>query len=254
MAVTNYTFFNWVSTGTYQRYDVIYGASASDTRYFYSTVNHTGANPNSFFRYPIAGATPASMLRQGNVTRLTFTHTGTANFNAGSIAIVQGIPITPNINFTGTVLAAGSGYIDYLNPGPDQTAVFTAAGTVIAPIHPSWTTGFYWVPSFSTDVTHNQNVVGTQLGESYSQRFSPVINSNSLSWNLVFDERTDKEVMALSTFLENMGGSAPFKINFPIGTLFNTPNLQYIAGPLQNGLPSFNLNNVNFTATQVFDI
>ncbi len=153
-------------------------------------------------------------------------------------------------------MAGGPGYVDYLNPGLNVTNGILAGG-VTAPCHPYWTTGFWWIPSWSTQATHNEQVINTQLGEGYSSRTNPVINSNSLSWNLTFAERTDKEVMALLNFLQVAGGATPFVLSFPIGNLYNNPRLKYITTPgsaPKHDLTSFGLSTVTVPLTQVFDI
>lgn len=257
MAVTTYSFFNWNSVYSYSRWDVIYGTTAADTRYFYSTKDgNAAANPDSFFSYSAVGGTGT---RDTNVMRLTFTQTGMLHFQPGSIVIVSGVNGN-NVNYTGTILAAGTGaapnsswYIDYLNPGRNE-AIENTQGRVFAPIHPYWGTGFAWIPSFATDISHDQQIVRTQLGDGYSSRFNPVINSNSLSWNLQFEERTDKETIALLNFLQNFGGANPFVINFPIGGLYNKPGVKYISGPVKHQLASHGLNNISVPVTQVFDI
>lgn len=259
MAVTTYSFFNWSGAYTYAKWDVIFGTTPTDTRYFYSTTNNNAAaNPDSFFSF---GAVGGTVTRDTNIARVTFTQTGAIQLQPGSIAIVSGIQPDGSACYTGTVLAAGTGstagnaswYIDYLSPGVNQTTTILA-GRVFAPIHPYWTTGFAWVPSYGTDITHGQNVIRTPLGEGYSSRFNPVINSNSLSINLHFDERTDAEVTAMLNFLQNFGGANPFVINFPVGGLLNKPGLKYISGPAQEGLSSYGLNNITLPVSQVFDI
>lgn len=247
-AIPTYTFFGWNNAYSYDKWDVVIDTSVTPTQYFYSTVGtNVGANPNSTFVY-----SPTLSTRTDNVMRLSFTQTGTTYFQQGSVVVISGL--APDAaNYTGLALAGGPGYVDYLNPGLNTSNVVTAGG-VRAPIHPYWTTGFYWIPSWSTEVTHNMEVVTAKLGEGYSQRFNPVINSNSLSWNLVFAERTDKETMGMLTFLQVQGGATPFVLDFPVGRLFNKPGLRYISQPLRDGLTSFGLNATSFVATQVFDI
>ena len=247
-AIPTYTFFGWNNGYSYDKWDVVIDTSVKPTQYYYSTVgSNLGANPLSTFVY-----SPTLSTRTNNVMRVTFNQTGTTYFQQGSVVIISGL--APDAaNYTGLALAGGPGYVDYLDAGLNTSNVVTAGG-VRAPIHPSWTTGFFWLPSWSTEVTHNMEVVTTKLGEGYSQRFNPVINSNSLSWNLVFAERTDKEIMALSTFLQVQGGATPFVIDFPVGLLFNKPGLKYISQPLKDSLTSYGLNAVACTVTQVFDI
>jgi phage-related protein len=249
-AVTNYSFQTWSASQSYQKWGVVYGANATDTRYFYATVDNSAENPTGRFWY-----NPASFSRQDNVTRLTFTQTGTRFFQQGSIVIVSGVTADPTVHYTGIALAAGSGYVDYLNPGYNTSSNLFAGG-VMAPIHPYWTTGFYWLPSWQTTVDLSQNVVKTQLGEGYSQQFNPVVNANSLSWNMMFAERTDKETLSLLNFVENYGGATPFKIGFPVGNLYPlNPAVKYLTvGQPKHDMPSYGLNNVNLQIAQNFNV
>ncbi len=252
MAIPNYSFYGWNTNYVYSKWDVIYGASAGDTRYFYSTTdNNLSANPND-----VSVFLPTSATRLNNVTRISFPQSypyTPIQFKQGSIVAISDIVPDSTLNYTGTVLAAGSGYLDYLNPGLNTTNSITG-GYVTAPIHMNWTTGFYWLPSWTTDVTHNMAVIEAKMGEGYSQRQNPSINSNSLTWNLAFEERTDKETMALLNFLEVAGGVTPFYINFPVGNLYNMPNLKYVNQSQKHQLTSYGLNTVSVVAAQVFDI
>lgn len=253
MAATTFSFFNWNNVYTYAKWDVIYGATASDTRYFYSTTdNNVGADPNAQFVF-----SPTKTVRTENVMRVYFNQTGTTTFQPGSIVNISGIAPDSSANYSGTVLAVGalgpSGYVEYLNGGLDTTNAVTAGG-VRAPIHPNWTTGFYWVPSYTTDASHDQAVVQAKLGDGYSQRQSFAINSNSLAWNLVFDERTNKETRALLNFLQDKGGATPFVMNLPLGGLYNKAGLQYVSQPAKHRMGSFGLNQVTVPVVQVFDI
>ncbi len=242
-------FYTWNQNVTYAKWDVAYGATAGDTRYFFSTVDaNFGASPNSFYFYA-----PTTATRTDNVTRLSFTQTGTAIFQPGSVVNVANVTPDSSVNYTGLVLAAGPGYVDYINPGLNTTNAIIG-GIVRAPIHPNWTTGFYWIPSWSTEATTDMQVIQTKLGEGYSQRMNPVINSNSLSWNLVFAERTDRETMGMLTFLQVQGGATPFQLNFPVGNIYPAANLKYISGPPRQGFSSYGLNQTSVPLTQVFDI
>ncbi len=249
-AIPTYTFSTWVSGYNYSKWDVAFGATAGDTRYFYSTLNNnSGQSPNAFFTY-----TPTQATRTSNVMRMSFNQTGTAYFQQGSIVSVQNMAVAiGGGNYTGVALAGGPGFVDYLDAGND-ISIATNIGQVVAPLHPNWTSGFAFIPSWQTDVTSDMAVINTKLGEGYSQRLNPVINSNSLSWNLVFAERSDKETMALLTFLQVAGGATPFVLNFPVGGIFNMPGLKYVGTSVKEGLTSFGLNGVSFNATQVFDL
>ncbi len=247
MATTTYSFFGWNANYTYTKWDVVYGDG--DTLFYYSTKgDNLAAKPHALFTY-----SATQTARTDDVMRVSFTQTGTTYFQPGSIVEIYNVAPDASSNYSGVCLGAGAGYVDILNPGLSTTNAATA-GTVRAPIHPYWTTGFYWVPAFSTSVDHNQAVINTQLGEGYSQRMNPCINSNSLNWNLMFENRTDKEARSLLTFVQNMGGVAAVQMPFPVGLLYNVPTLKYILGPAKHSLDSYGLNSVNLPARQVFDL
>lgn len=249
MAVTTYSFPYWQANYPYTKWDVAWGVNASDSRYFYCLVeNAYNISPLGYFSY-----TATQAVRTDNVNRMYFTQTGTTYFQQGSIVEIQNIGPDPTTCYSGVVLAAGPGYVDYLNPGLNVTNG-VLAGTVRAPLHPYWTTGFFWIPSYNTEITQNQAVYKAQLGEGYSQRMNASINSNSLTWNMTFENRTDKEVTSLLTFLQDKGGVIPTQLAFPVGNLYNNPNLKYIFGPAQQSMSAYNINTVTVAAQQVFDI
>lgn len=251
MAITTYIFPDWNGGYAYKKWDVFYSNGYS--MYFYATRDDTSAYPLARYVY-----NPTSVTRSNNVARVTFTQTGTDYFTQGSVVTVSGCSPSPQgsaCDYTGLVLAGGPGYIDFLSPGLDTTSPSNITqGGVVGPIHPSWTTGFYWIPSYSTDITNNQAVIESQLGEGYSQRQNPFINANSLGWNLVFDERTEKETTALLNYVQNQGGVTPFNMPFPVGTLVNRGDLKYVAGGARTQINSYGLQSVSFPVKQVFDI
>lgn len=250
MAVTTYSFFTYNGNYSYDKWDVIQGASASDTRFFYSTVgSNVGAYPLSRFIYAASQTTRTS----DEVMRISFTQTGTAYFRQGSVVTIQGVVPDSTANYTGVALAGGSGYVDILSAGLTSTNVATN-GQVVAPIHPNWTTGFWWVPGYTTTVDNDQLVIVSQLGEAYGQRMNTAINSNILSWNLVYENKTNKETRALANFLQDKCGVIPFVMDFPVGNLFNRAGLKYVGGKPKMGMNSYGINTTTFTATQVFDL
>lgn len=249
MAQVTYSFPDWQANYPYTKWDVVQGATPTDSRFFFSLVdNNTNTGPLAYFSY-----TPTSSSRDGNVNRLYFTQTGTTYFQPGSVVQIMDIAPDSTTTYSGVCLAAGPGYVDYLNPGLSVSNGIVA-GSVVAPIHPYWTTGFAWLPSWTAEVNHNQLVLQANMGEGYSQRQNPCINSNSLRWTMSFDSRTDKEATALLVFLQDKGGVGFFNMPFPIGSLYNVPTLKYIAGPARHRLDSYGLNTVSFETSQVFDL
>ena len=249
MAVTTYSFFTYNSNYSYDQYDVIQGTTASDTRFFYSTVgSNVGNYPLSRFIYSATSTTRTSE----EVMRISFTQTGTSYFRQGSMVTIQGAVPDSTANYTGVALAGGSGYVDILSAGLTATNVATN-GQVIAPIHPNWTTGFFFVPGFSTTVDNKQLVIQTQLGDGYRQAQNPVINSNSLNWNLVYENIPNKQTRAIANFLQDKCGVIPFVIDFPVGTLFNKAGLKYVAGEPKIAMISHGNNTLSVPVIQVFN-
>jgi len=249
MAQITYNFPDWQANYYYSKWDVVQGATPTDSRLFFSTKdNNINTGPLARFTY-----IPTSSTRTDNVNRLYFNQTGTEYFQPGSIIEITGIAPDSTITYSGVCLAAGPGYVDYLNPGLSVSNSILNGG-IVAPIHPYWTTGFAWLPSWTAEVTHNQSVIQANMGEGYSQRQNPCINSNSLRWSMNFESRTDREATALLVFLQGMGGVGFFNMPFPVGLLYNVPTLKYIAGPARHRLDSYGLNTVNFEVQQVFDL
>lgn len=250
MAITTYSFAGYNNNYTYDKWDVAQGVTASDSRFFYSTVgSNLGNYPLSRFIYTATQTTRMS----DEVMRVSFTQTGSAFFRQGSMVTIQGVVPDSSANYTGVALGGGSGYVDFLCPGLTTTNAATN-GNVIAPLHPNWTTGFAWIPGYSTQIANGQLVIRSNLGDSYSQRMNTAINSNSLNWSLTFDNRTNKETRAIANFLQDKCGVVPFVLAFPVGNLFNRNNLQYINGEPKISTESYNINTLTVDVQQVFDI
>ncbi len=249
MAQITYSFTYWHANYAYNKWDVAQGATSTDSRLFYCLTDYNvNTGPLARFVY-----TPTSAVRTDDVNRMYFTQTGTTYFQPGSIVEISDIGPDQTTTYSGVCLAAGPGYVDYLNPGL-SVSNGVLAGSVAAPIHPYWTTGFAWLPAWTTEVSHNQLVLQANMGEAYSQRQNPCINANSLNWKLVFTERTDKEARALMVFLQSMAGVGYFNLPFPVGNLYNNPNLKFTNGPASHSLSSYGLNNVSVSVQQVFDL
>ncbi len=249
MAVTTYSFTHWHGSYPYTKWDVAKGSSISDLRhYYYSLVNNNlDTGPLATFSYTATAAT-----RSDDINRIYFTQTGTTYFQPGSMVEIQNVSPDSSVNYSGVCIGGGAGYVDYLNPGLGVSNGITG-GSVRAPLHPYWTTGFAWIPG-TAEVNHNQLVLRATMGDGYEQRQNPCLNSNSLRWSMVFSERTDKEARALLNFLQDKGGVGFYNLPFPVGLLYNNPNLKFTNGPAKHSLTSYGLNTVTVDIGQVFDI
>ncbi len=113
--------FGWNTNVTYSKWDPTVVQYPGMLQYFFSTKDsNVGANPNSLFVY--SGATYTT-TRTDNVMRITFGQSGTTYFQPGSVVNVYDITPDSSANYTGLVLAAGPGYVDYISPGLNTTNI-----------------------------------------------------------------------------------------------------------------------------------
>ena len=246
---------NWYTGTTYSMYDVIAGINISNTSYFgppyWSTIdNNVGNNPSGQFIFTIN-----SYQRTQDIATVNFTYTGTApNFARGSLYAITGIPDTV-LSATGMVLNAGvnsgnSIWIQFINPGPEDSFTSTTIGAINCP-EPSWTTGFFWSPSYTSPWEIQQNVITAKFDSQYQQRQPQGISSNISIWTLNFDNRTDREAKGIMTFVQNMAGVYSTPILIPANHLYNNPNIKYVLSNPKAQPTSYNQNNVSVTALQV---
>lgn len=240
----------WSAYYNYKKWDVVKGDGVSSAPIYYYNLKDDNFNVGPSYSYSYA---LVSSTRDSNVNRLYFTQIGTEYIQPGSVIEIFDCLPDPSINYSGIALAAGPGYVDYLNPGLSVSNAIMG-GTLHTPIHPYWTTGFAWIPSWSSEVTSTPTVNTAAMGEGYTQRQNPAINSNTLKWNLVFDNREDNEAAALRTFLQDKGGVGHFPVPFPVGRLHNNPNLKFINGPTTEKLNSYGLNMVSVELQMCFDL
>ena len=162
-------------------------------------------------------------------------------------------------NFTISAYDAGTTYskhsIVYVLTGSLRTYYYSLIDNnlnntpVLSPTQ--WTTNFYWTPNYSTSADLTFKRTELQLGDGYSQRMRNGLNSNPLSFNLVFDSRSDDETKSILHFVEQKGGVDPFVYNPQ--TIFNRTGLKYIAIDPKWTSSAYNINNVTITLQRVFD-
>lgn len=156
-----------------------------------------------------------------------------------------------NINYTGTITDGGTGFISFPSPGPDAS-VSVSPITISSSLNPAWTTGFGWIPSYSTDVNITTSTVEAKF-DGYSQRMRNSINSIINAYSLNFDDRSDREVVAIMNFVQDKGGVDSFRINMGSALLGGNPLIKYIALNPKVSPRSKNINSLTVSVTQVFD-
>jgi phage-related protein len=248
---TQYTFAQWNGSVQYEKYDVARGTSAPDTTYFYGTQDSLGVNPRAVYSY-------SSIVwnRKDDLITVHYTLTGIyQNFVQGSIITAIGGLVN---GFTGMIVNAGqagatSGFLQFIHAGWNESNN-TTAGTISTFLSPQWTTGFFFVPSYNTNIEVQPIVIESKFGDGYSQRQAENLNNNNVTWDLNFDGRSDKEARAILNFVEDKAGVYPFELLLPVNKFVNRPELKYITKSARVGTNSFGLNNVSVSVQQVFDL
>ena len=239
---TTLTFPQWSATASYKESDVVNGVTTGQEAYYYATQASTNQNPLSPWYLSIS-----SWTRVDNKVRLNLASTINPPLTKGSFVQVSGAGY---LGFTGCIFHGGSNYIEYFNSGPDDSGA--GSGGVYSDLNPAWTTGFGWVPTYSSNVDTEMKRIVAQFGDGYSQRQRDGINSNKVMLSLVFEDRTDREKNAIKNFLEEKGGVDYFKIS-NIGQLQCNNAINYIGTGLKISTKSYNRNTITFNAEQVFD-
>lgn len=235
---------------TFNKWDVVRGdgVRSDDLTYYYSLKDgNLSSTVISGISIPIT-----SYTRSEDVTTVYFSQAGQPTFYPGAIVAVRNM-VNTSVNFTGMISAAGSGSISFTNPGwPDSAAV--GAGTIAATINPSWTTGFAFVPTYQTKGDVNNVTLTAQLGDGYSQRQPNGLNSYNQALTFVFASRQNKEVRAATNFVQNMAGSAPFEVLYPVSALENQPNHKFVAPSISYTTDSYGLTSYSVQLNRVFDL
>lgn len=248
---------NWYSTTKYAQYDLTAGINISDTSYYgplyVSTVKgNIGNNPSGQFIYAIN-----QYSRTDDIASINIAYTGTApNFARGSLYSITGLP-DDVMNATGMILnvqpnGGSSITLQFINPGPEESAQSTSLGAINAP-EPSWTTGFFFTPGYSSPYEVQQAVINAQFEPGYSQRQPQGLDANTSVWTLGFENRTNKEARAILAYVQNLQGVYATTLMIPPTSLYNNPTLKYVLSNPKESPGSYNLNNISVAAKQVFE-
>lgn len=241
--MSNVKVFPWDNTVNYSKYDIV----QSGTKIYYSTKDgNTNKDPSNGVSF-----SADAYQRIDDLVTIWYTTTQ-QDFERGSILAVSAASDT-TVHWTGMVIHAGSGFVQYINPGkPIAPTALTA--TVNGVGNPAWTTEFLFTPSRASTLSDLAQVIATNLGDGYSQRHRSSLNNNVTTWKLSFQGRSDKETKALQCFIEDKGGTDFFRLLLPVSSLVNNPDLKYISTSFDVSTEFYNLNTVNIEVQQVFDI
>lgn len=248
---SQYYFPPYNASIAWKKFDVFYDTyNGANLVYGYATQDNTSQTPTSVYNYPIT-----AYSRAEDVTTLTFTQTGAfaGYFQAGSLIRVTGVSANSTVNYTGMCIDGGSGYARFLNPGWAQTDNAITVGAVNCP-NPSWTSGFFFIPTYSTKIDIKNKPIVAKLGDSYEQRMPQNLNSFDQSYSMVFQQRSDKETRAMINYVEDAAGVRCFPIVMPVAAFSNQPNQKYVADDIQVSTESFGLNTSQISVRRVFDL
>lgn len=249
MAYTSLSFPYFNPNQSYSKFDIVGGLTATDPNFYYSTVgSNLGNTPNAVFNYTITNYT-----RYQDQVTLLYNYTGGPAFQIGSM-ISTSVGADATANYAGMILAGGIGTVTYLNAGW-YVAPTASAGTISTIVNPAWTTGFMFVPSYSTSYENQQGVILAEFEEGYMQRQAASINPNVDVWGLAFLDRSSAEAKAIRHFTQNMAGVYSFPIMMTDPFFDNQPNQKFITvAGMKINTKSFQLNDVSVQVRRVFDI
>lgn len=240
------------STVNYKKFDPVLNVFVNNTTYptpyYFATQDNIGQVPFAVFNFPLT-----TYNRSDDVTVLTFNQTGNVpNIVTGSIIKITGVMADPTVNYTGMAIEGGSGGCKFINPGwPASVSLSTGA---INCQNPAFTTGFFFIPTYSSKIPTENKVISAKFGDGYEQRTSAGLNTFSQSCRMVFQSRSNREMKAIMTFVQDRAGVYPFEILIPDQFINNQPNQKYVSPSAEETPVSYGLFDVNVTMNRVFDL
>lgn len=241
----------WNANIAYKKFDVFYDYYiGGNLVYGYATQDNVGQHPSGIYTFNVT-----AYSRVEDVTTLSFTQTGAAmaSVQAGSLIRVRGLTANTSVEYTGMCIGGGSGYAQYINPGWSQTDNAVVAGTVNLN-NPAFTTGFFFIPTYSTKIDTKNKPIVAKLGDSYEQRSPQSLNTFDQTYSMVFQQRSDKEARAITNYVEDAAGVRCFPIVIPVAAFSNQPNQKFVADDVSVVPASYSLNDVQVSVRRVFDL
>lgn len=221
---TQYQISPWGSTQSYKQYDVINGMLIGGTVYptncaRYATQPSIGQNPSGYFTYNITSITSSE-----DIATINFAQTGNVpNVAPGSVIMVAG---TANNNYVGMAIAGASGTASFINPGFADAA---GAGGTISMYNPAWSSGYFFVPTYTSKISTENQAITTQFGNGYTQKMSRGLNTFDQKLSFVYQNIDSRQMKAISHFVEDTAGVRAFEVMIPDSYLFNQPRQKFTA-------------------------
>jgi phage-related protein len=74
---------------------------------------------------------------------------------------------------------------------------------------------FWWKPSYNAKIDNRPRLKINQFGNGYQQRINDGLNNNLVEFNLIFENRNEKETVSILHFLRQRNGQQSFIYNLP---------------------------------------
>jgi phage-related protein len=84
---------------------------------------------------------------------------------------------------------------------------------------------FWWKPSYNTKINAKPRIKINQFGNGYQQRIPDGLNTNLLEFELIFENRSEKESVSILHFFQQRNGQESFIYNLPTVYAKSTANL-----------------------------
>lgn len=81
---------------------------------------------------------------------------------------------------------------------------------------------FWWKPSYNAKISEKPRIKINQFGNGYQQRLDDGLNDNLIEFNLLFENRNEKEAVSILHFLKTRNGQQSFVYNLP--TIYAKPS------------------------------
>ncbi len=235
----------WSPNVAYQQYDI-----ANEGTHFYATQN---VGPGAYSPSGVYNFTPTGYSRADDVVTLTYSHTGGPPFAPGSIVKVAGTTVG-SLNYTGMLIAGGSGQISYISPGGyPATTTALVAGTISC-LCPAWTSGYAFIPDYTTKLPTQNDTIETKMGSNYSQRMNQGLNTFTQTPTFVYRNIPTRQSKAIVDFVETNAGVPGFEVLLPDAFLTNQPNQKFVAQNVDVSPPSFGRVDCAVSMKRVFDL
>lgn len=107
---------------------------------------------------------------------------------------------------------------------------------------------FTYTPDYNAQESCRPNIRRVQFGDGYEQAIAFGLNTQPVTWNLTFANRSNTERDNILTFFRTQGGFDPFDWTPPYGSAG-----KYICEEWSTTMVAYNINTIQATFRQVYE-